>query len=208
MYTDLSQNRGITMTALFYFLLKHRDVYTKLRDEVDTHLPRDPNEDIRFSDARALPYLQAVVNETFRMHPSFAVMYERVVPAGGAIIAGSFVPAGTIVGVNPWVVQRNPEVFGPDVDVYRPERWLDKDAARVKAMHQSMHQFGAGEYICLGRHVSMLEIYMVVPTMLRRFEVCSCFHCLSFDPRLMLVFPSRSSWRSQTRTGRLILGPT
>lgn len=160
------------MTALFYFLLKHPSVYTTLRAEIDTHLPRDPNTDIRFSDARALPYLQAVVNETFRMHPSFAVMYERVVPAGGAMIAGHFVPAGTIVGVNPWVVHRNTEVFGLDVDVYRPERWLDKDPARVKAMHQCMHQFGAGEYICLGRHVSMLEIYMVVPTLLRRFEVC------------------------------------
>ena len=163
---------GITMTALFYYLLKHRDVYNKLREEVDNNLPRDPKEDIRFSDARALPYLQAVVNETFRIHPSFAVMYERVVPAGGADIAGHFVPEGTIVGVNPWVVQRNSEVFGKDANVYRPERWLENDAAQVKLMHQAMHQFGAGEYICLGRHVSMLEIYMVVPTMLRRFDVC------------------------------------
>ena len=40
---------------------------------------------------------------------------------------GHFVPGGTIVGVNPWVLQRNREVFGEDVDVYRPERCLVKD---------------------------------------------------------------------------------
>lgn len=99
-------------------------------------------------------------------------MYERIVPPAGAIICGHFVPGGTVVGCNPWVVQRNKTIFGEDVDTYRPERWLE-DSERVKEMHRSMFQFGGGKHVCLGKNISILEISKLVPSLIRHFEVCS-----------------------------------
>ena len=32
------------------------------------------------------------------------------------------------MGVNPWVVHRDRSVFGEDVEIFRPERWLVDDA--------------------------------------------------------------------------------
>ena len=42
----------------------------------------------------------------------------------------------TVVGVNPWVAHANTSVFGPDVDEFRPERWLEADQASVNRMEQ------------------------------------------------------------------------
>ncbi len=30
------------------------------------------------------------------------------------------------VGANPWAIHRDTEVFGPDVEAFKPERWLEK----------------------------------------------------------------------------------
>jgi cytochrome P450 len=38
-------------------------------------------------------------------------------------------PAGSIVGVNAWVIHRNPTIFGPDANDFNLDRWLDADAA-------------------------------------------------------------------------------
>ena len=67
----------------------------------------------------------AVVNEALRIHPPTGFILERVVPTGGVVLSGRFIPAGTVVGVNAWVLHRNQQVFGPDVETFRPERWLE-----------------------------------------------------------------------------------
>ena len=36
-------------------------------------------------------------------------------------------------------------------------------------------QFGAGHRVCIGKNISYLEVYKVVPELLRRFEVCYIF---------------------------------
>lgn len=104
------------------------------------------------------------------MHPALGVNIERVVPASGDTIAGHYVPGGTIVGCNPWVIGRDVAIFGDDVDTYRPERWL-RDAGAVKDMTQTMFQFGGGNHVCLGKNIALLEIYKLVPSLLKRFQV-------------------------------------
>lgn len=60
-----------------------------------------PDRNIPYSEARDSPYLNACIQEAFRMHPALGVNIERVVPASGDTIAGHYVPGGTIVGCNP-----------------------------------------------------------------------------------------------------------
>ena len=67
------------------------------------------------------------------------------------------------------------EVFGEDADVYRPERWLEgegTDASTLARMKRSMFQFGAGSRTCIGKNISLMETYKMVPSVLRKFEVC------------------------------------
>ena len=81
----------------------------------------------------ALPYLGAVVKEAMRIHPSVGLLMERHVPAEGFEVGGYRLPGGTIVGINPWVTDRDPDVF-PDPESFKPERWLEASDAQLKEM--------------------------------------------------------------------------
>lgn len=163
------------MTAFFYYVLRTPGCYDKLQHELDSCLPSSLGDhsfySARYADARALPYLNACFQETFRMHPAFGFNYERVVGPRGATICGRFVPSGTIVGVNPWVVQRNEGVYGTDANIYRPERWLEASEQSAREMARTLFQFGAGEHICLGKNISILEMYKLVPSLMKTFNV-------------------------------------
>ena len=92
------------------------------------------------------------------MHPAAGLILERVVPPQGIDILGKFIPGGTIVGQNPWVLHRRSEIFGDDVDQFRPERWLEASSSRLSQMKATMFQFGAGARTCIGKNISMLEM--------------------------------------------------
>jgi cytochrome P450 len=171
-----SETTAISLSSVFYFLVKHPQVYAKLMQELDEAVETGViearnNKSISWSESQKLPYLDAVIQEAFRMHPAPGLIFERVVPPQGIDILGQFIPGGTIVGCNPWVLHRRPEVFGSDVDVFRPERWIEARAEKQREMKATMFQFGAGARTCIGKNVSLLEIYKLVPSFLRRFEV-------------------------------------
>ena len=165
---------AISLTATLYYVLRTPGCYRKLQDELSSHVPTVSSStypQIPFTTARSLPYLHACIQEAFRIHPPFGITFERLVPSPGATICGHYIPAGTIVGVNPGVVQRDKATFGDDVDCFRPERWLTHDEEKVREMERAMFQFGAGSHMCLGRNVALMEIYKLVPSLLRMFEV-------------------------------------
>ncbi|KAK0743825.1 cytochrome P450-like protein [Schizothecium vesticola] len=185
-----SETTAISLSSVFYYLLKTPAALATLRAEIDAAARDGLFSDyetglVTWHEAQGLPYLDAVVKEAFRLHPAPGLPMERVVPAGGLEIAGRFVPGGTIVGCSAWVYHRNEDVFGEDVEVFRPERWLVGEGAgvpgeegrrgqeekRVKAMNGMMLQFGMGSRTCIGKNISLLEIYKLVPSMLRRFEI-------------------------------------
>ena len=172
-----SETTAISLSAVFYFLLKNPRCYRKLMIELDESVKNGVIENrqngvISWADSQKLPYLDAVVQESFRMHPAAGLLLERIVPPQGIDVCGEKIPGGTIVGCNAWVLHRRPEIFGDAVDEYRPERWLEADPARLKEMRATMFQFGAGARTCIGKNISLLEVYKLVPSFLRRFEVC------------------------------------
>lgn len=179
-----SETTAISLAAVFYYLLRTPAAMAKLRAEIDKFARQGGFSDnetgiVMWPEAQKLPYLDACVKEAFRMHPAAGLPLERIVPEKGLEIAGQFVPGGTIVGASAWVIHRRPEIFGVDADVYRPERWLvDETKAdragedrRIREMNGMMFQFGMGSRTCIGKNISLLEIYKVVPSLLRRFEI-------------------------------------
>ena len=56
-------------------------------------------------------------------------------------------------------MHRNTDVFGPDAHVFRPERWFDVPAPRLRRMEQSAELvFGYGRFKCLGQAIAMMEL--------------------------------------------------
>lgn len=178
-----SETTAISLSAVFYYLLKNPHTLARLREELDSAGRRGHFSDtdtglVTWTESQKLPYLDACVKEAFRLHPAAGLPLERIVPEPGVEIAGHYVKGGTIVGCSAWIIHQNKDIFGEDVEVYRPERWLvdeckdrEKEEQRIKEMNGHMIQFGMGSRTCIGKNISLLEVYKLVPTMLRRFDV-------------------------------------
>lgn len=80
----------------------------------------------------------AVISEAIRIHPAVGLILERVVPEGGTVLCDVHIPAGTIVGVNAWVLHRNEHIFGPEVETFRPERWIDASPEQLNEMRRNL----------------------------------------------------------------------
>ena len=169
-----SETTGISLSALFYFLLKNQNAYQKVTKEIDEAAANGKfqnEQTVTFSEANQLKYMDACVKEAFRLFPAAGLPMERIVPPQGATIAGRAIPGGTIVGCNGCVIHREEAVFGAQTDDFVPERWLEASPEKLKAMNASMVQFGMGARTCLGKNISLLEIYKLVPSFLRHFDV-------------------------------------
>ncbi|KAF4969235.1 hypothetical protein FSARC_3488 [Fusarium sarcochroum] len=175
-----SDTTAITLSAVFYYLLKNPSCMAKLRDEVDKHTAKSElSKAPTFKETQQMPYLQAVIKEALRIHPAVGAVLERVVPEGGSMICGRFFPEGTKVGINSWVAHRNTRVFGDDAEQFNPERWLVDDSNRLSLMNHYFIPFGLGSRSCLGRHVSMLEMSKLIPRIIRDFD-------FELDPSLLV----------------------
>jgi cytochrome P450 len=90
-----SDTTGISMTAVIYFLMKHPACLKKLRDEIDAATQQgNLSNPVTFQEAQKLPYLHATIKEALRLHAAVGQILSRVVPKGGAEVAGRYFPQG------------------------------------------------------------------------------------------------------------------
>lgn len=90
------------------------------------------------------------------------------------MLAGTYFPAGTIVGMSPLPVHLDRETFGRDAGEYVPERWIEGSVTpegqdlEVEDMARYWIPFGVGSRMCIGRNVAMMEVsYSDKPSTLR-----------------------------------------
>ncbi|KAH7389969.1 pisatin demethylase [Pyrenochaeta sp. MPI-SDFR-AT-0127] len=170
-----SDTTAISLRSIFYNLLRNPDKLAKLQAEFDEAEARghfrkgDPI--VQWEHVRDLPYLSAVINESLRTHPAAGLPLERITPSSGIPICETVLPAGTNVGCSAWVLHREKTVWGEDVDAWRPERWIEANEAKKSEMKNSMFAFGAGARTCIGKNISYLEMYKLVPAVLRTFDI-------------------------------------
>lgn len=171
-----AETTAITLRSIFYYSLKNPEIYSRLESEI---LAAELGPLASYRQSRAIPYLEAVVREGLRILPAASMLLERYVPAPGLSLPdGSVIPAGTAVGVNPYVIGRLQKVWGPDADEFRPERWLQGEGesdsayhARIQLFNAADLTFGGGARVCIGRYIANMEMYKIVATLITRFEI-------------------------------------
>lgn len=122
---------ALSLSAILYYLIRTPRAMNKLRAEIKDKTETGACEEDRvaFKDGQNMPYLQACLKEAMRMHAGTGLPLWRRVNEGGIELDGTYLPAGSDVGVNPWVLHYNRDVWGPDVNEYRPERWIEAEEA-------------------------------------------------------------------------------
>ena len=166
-----SDSTAIGLRAILYFLCKHPHVYAKLQREIDDAFDAGTlTRPVRYADGAKLEYLNAVITESLRAHAATGFVLERHVPEGGATIANTFIPAGTIVGINSWVMHANTSVYGEDAESFNPDRWVGAGEEQLREMKRCNMSFGAGPRLCIGRNISMMEIMKLIPELMREYD--------------------------------------
>lgn len=154
-------------------LPKHESYQSKLREEVsrisvDARGLPDPKVLVR------LPYLNAVLRESLRLYAPLPVFEERTCPTD-QVVDGFDIPAGTVVGMSPWCLHRDPSVF-PEPLVFRPERWLT-DAGTLLPESDMKNRFfwafSSGGRMCIGMHLANAEMLTLTAALFRKYKACA-----------------------------------
>jgi len=122
-----------------------------------------------FADRDSLPYIVATVRETLRWRTLSPVAVPHLLTEDDWY-EGYYIPKGTICIANAWAMNRDPRIYGEDIDEFRPERFLAADGS-LKPLHPDTQQeghasYGFGRRICVGRHVSNNSMYIDIANML------------------------------------------
>jgi cytochrome P450 len=139
-----------------------------------------------YETKKSLPLFWAVLWETMRLHPAIGTTIPRT--ANKDIeIEGYFIPAGvsiglqpsrpaltcetlqTILGINPWVLNRLPSIFGSDAADFRPERWFEMDEERRSRLLRENLNFSFGLRICPGRSLADMILSKALPALILNF---------------------------------------
>ena len=145
-------------------LLRHPEWMQKVVDELDA-LYADGSA-VSFQALREIPFLDACVKETLRLHPPLILLLR--VAQEDLEVGGVAISKGELVGATPAVSNRLADVF-PDAEEFRPERYLEprfEDTSNP----WTWIPFGAGKHRCVGAAFAQMQLKAIFSVLLRRFE--------------------------------------
>lgn len=168
--------RGTDTTALLTEwvmaeLVLNQDVQTRLRAELDK-VVGDKN-DVTDADVAKLPYLEAIVKETLRLHPIGPLLsWARLSTSDVQLSNGMVVPANTTTMVNMWAITHDPSVW-EDPLVFKPERFVKSEGGvdlDVRGVDLRLAPFGAGRRVCPGRNLGLVTVTLWVAKLVHQFQ--------------------------------------
>ncbi|KAK2596929.1 hypothetical protein N8I77_012811 [Diaporthe amygdali] len=171
-----SDTTATLMTACTYYLLATPHAHKKAVEEVRAAF--ESAADINFTNATTrLPYLLAVLNETFRLYPPVPASLERIVPQTmePIYIDGVFLPPGTRVGVHNSSAGLSASNFAQP-EFFAPERWLpsavqDPSSPFYADKRDAIQPFSYGPRNCVGKHLAYNEMRLIMARLLWEFDM-------------------------------------
>ncbi|KAJ5273134.1 hypothetical protein N7478_008259 [Penicillium angulare] len=157
------------LSNMFFMLAKNPAIWDKLRREVAFLEGRPPT----YTELNNLKYVQCCMNESLRLHPVVPrnqrkALRNTVLPVGGGKdgLSPVFVPEGAFVSYNVYSMHRREDIYGPDAEVFRPERWED---GKLQPRWGYL-PFNGGPRICIGQRYALTEVGYVLVRMVQRFR--------------------------------------
>ncbi|CAM6092162.1 unnamed protein product [Calypogeia fissa] len=149
-------------------LLKAPELMKRAQEEVDKVVGFDRT--VNESDIPNMPFLAAVVKETFRLHPPLPWL----LPHSNRVdqkVGGYDIPKGSFINFNVYGMSRDP-AYWPDPLKFDPDRFYNIVANEVemKGTHPQLLPFGTGRRICPGIHMTMATVHSTLARMLHSFD--------------------------------------
>lgn len=163
--TDTTSN---TIEFAMAEILNKPKVLRNVQEELDTVVGKESI--VEEHHIYKLPYLQAVMKETLRLHPVLPLLVPHC-PSEFCVVGGYTIPKGTRVFINVWAIHRDPSIWANPLE-FDPERFLN-GKFDFSGNNFSYLPFGSGRRSCAG--IAMAERMVL-------FSLASILH--SFDWKL------------------------
>ncbi|XWS49324.1 hypothetical protein CRYUN_Cryun13aG0154000 [Craigia yunnanensis] len=160
-----SDTSAITTEWAMAELFRKPEVLEKTRRELIEVIGSE--RDVKESDMDQLPYLQAVVKETMRLHPAAPLLLPYKAK-NHAEICGYTIPKDAQVLVNAWAIGRDPK-YWKDPFSFCPERFLDS-SLDYRGRDFEYIPFGAGRRICPGLPLAVRMVHLMLASMIHSFD--------------------------------------
>ncbi|ONK70154.1 uncharacterized protein A4U43_C05F30830 [Asparagus officinalis] len=161
--TDTS---ALTVEWALAELINHPIILQKAREEIHTVI--GTNRLVEESDIPNLPYLQAVVKETLRLHPPIPIVVRE--STEDSKINGYDIPAQTRLFVNIWAIGRDPNHWPQPLE-FKPERFTENEkGVDVRGQHFHVLPFGSGRRGCPGASLALQVVQPMLAAMIQCFD--------------------------------------
>jgi cytochrome P450 len=161
------------------WLLRTPHAYKRLTEEIRSSFASA--KDMKFLDLQELVYMNACIDEALRIFPPVPTGLTRTVPKGGDTVADVFIPGGTTVSVYSWAATHSPHNFIKPDD-FIPERWLPENQHIYGGDAKDASQaFSLGPRGCIGKHLSYLELRLILANLLWHFDLARTDGDAPFD---------------------------
>ncbi|CAN1179755.1 Geraniol 8-hydroxylase [Linum perenne] len=160
--TDTS---SVTLEWAMAELLRNPNTFARAKEELDQIIGKGNH--LQESDITQLPYLQAILKETFRLHPAAPLLLPR--KAGSDVeICGFIVPKGAQILVNAWAIGRDPTTWN-NPNSFMPERFMGSKTD-VRGHSFELIPFGSGRRICPGLPLAMRMLHLMLGSLIHSFD--------------------------------------
>lgn len=156
-----------TMEWALAELINNPKVMEKARQEIDS-VTKKKSRLIQESDLPNLPYLQAIIKETLRIHPTVPIIERE--SSENCNIYGYEIPAKAILFVNLWSMGRDPNIWEKPLE-FKPERFINEyNKFDVWGKNYQLISFGTGRRVCPGASFALQFVPTNLATMIQCFE--------------------------------------
>ncbi len=146
----------------WYLISQAPDVEEKLHQELTEVLDGRTPE---YADVENLKYTRAILDETMRLYPPVPILSRQALKDDD--IRGRKVPAGSLMLIVPWLVQRHKK-FWKNPDSFMPERFLP---GAEKPKKFTYLPFSAGPRVCIGKSFGITESVLAIAIIAQRFRL-------------------------------------
>ncbi|KAE9615783.1 hypothetical protein Lal_00017738 [Lupinus albus] len=146
-------------------LLRNPKIMSKAKSELKESIGN--GNLIEESDIIKLPYLQAIIKETFRFHPAVPLLLPRIAEVD-IEMNNYIVPKGAQILINVWAIGRDPNLWD-NPNLFSPERFLGSEID-VKGTNFELTPFGAGRRICPGMPLAMRMLLLMLGLLINSFD--------------------------------------
>lgn len=147
---------SVALQWLILFLVRYPDIQTKLQEEVDKVVSRNRLPCVE--DQPNLPYVVAFLHELMRFSSFVPVTIPHATTTDTSIM-GYHIPKGTVVFVNQWSVNHDPQKW-KNPEEFNPSRFMDSEGFLNKDLTSSVMIFSLGKRRCIGEDLSKMQLFL------------------------------------------------